>query len=129
MRHLTSGLVCWLLAAAPGGSAELPDLGKLDRHIPKQPAYTAKQPLYGLLVFGPRADKRVWIVLDSSKPGPGRYDVLYVDRNADGDLRAPEKRLLAKSLEGHPVFDLPEFKDPATGAIHTDFHVRVAGDK
>ena len=54
MRHLISGLVCWLLAATTGAAADLPDLGKLDRTILKEPAYTCKQPLYGLLVFGPK---------------------------------------------------------------------------
>jgi hypothetical protein len=124
-----SALAAVIVCVPPCPAVDVPDLGKLDRHIGKQPAYTAKQPLYGLLVFGPRADKRVWIVLDSSKPGLGLYDVLYVDRNADGDLTASGNRLLAESPEGHPVFSLAEFKDPATGAMHTDLHVRVAGAK
>lgn len=129
MRHLTSGLVCWLLAAAPGGSAELPDLGKLDRTILKQPAYTAKQPLYGLLVFGPKADKRVWLVLDKSKPDAAQYDVLYIDRNADGDLTASDKRLVARTEESNTVFSLPEFKDPATGAVHAELRVQLRDAK
>ena len=118
-----------VLALSHAAAADVPDLSKIDRTIRKEPVYTAKQPLYGLLVFGPKADKHVWIVLDKSKPGLGYYDVLYLDRNADGDLTGSDERLVATSPEGHPVFDLAEFKDPATGAIHTAFHVRVAGDK
>jgi hypothetical protein len=36
-------------------------------------------------VFGPEARSRVWLVLDG--------DVLYVDRNGDGDLTAKDERL------------------------------------
>src|SRR5207247_2318486 len=100
-------------------------LGKLDRTILKEPIYTAKQPLYGLLVFGPKADKRVWIVLDKLKQDAPCYDILYVDRNADGDLTASDERLVAKAPEGLPVFSLAKFKDPATGIIHSEFEVRV----
>jgi hypothetical protein len=127
MRGLICGLGCWLLAVAPGTAGDRPDLGKLDRTIRKQPTYTGTQPLYGLLVFGPRADKRVWLVLDKSKPDAAAYDVLYVDRDADGDLTASDKRLVGKTEDGNTLFKLPEFKDPATGGIHTEFRVRVTG--
>jgi len=117
-----------LVLGALGRASELPDLGELERTIVKEPVYTAKQPLYGLLVFGPQADKRVWMVLDKSKPDAPSYDVFYVDRNADGDLTASDERLVAKAPEGFPVFSLAEFKDPATGAIHCDFEVRGRND-
>ena len=129
MRHLISGLVCWLLAAATGAAADLPDLGKLDRTILKEPAYTSKQPRYGLLVFGARAEKRVWLVLDKTKPDAAHYDVLYLDRNADGDLTGSDERLVAKTEEGSALFTLPEFKDPATGAIHAEFRVQLRDNK
>src|SRR5260370_12276823 len=110
--YLSFGVI--LAWEVPGGAAELPDLGKLDRHIAKEPAYTAQHPLYGLLVFGPKADKRVWFVLDSSKRDSARYDILYVDRNADGDLTPSAKRVVAKSQPGRPVFSLPHSTHPAT---------------
>jgi hypothetical protein len=53
------------------------DLTKIDRTIAKEPAYQSK-PKYCLLVFGPEAKTRVWLVLDG--------DTLYVDRNGTGDL-------------------------------------------
>jgi hypothetical protein len=106
---------------------DLPSLDKLDRRILKQPTYTSKQPLYGLLVFGSKADKRVWLVLDKSKPDTTAYDVLYVDRNADGDLTASDERLVGKTEAGVTVFTLLEFKDPATDGIHTEFRVRLTG--
>ena len=72
-----------------GQAADSPDLKEVDRRAPKEPAYTSKRPLYGLLVFGPEAKPRVWMVLDRSKPDAGPYDVLYVDLDADGDLTEP----------------------------------------
>src|SRR5262249_50065817 len=53
------------------------DLTKIDRTIAKEPAYKSR-PKYCLLVFGPEAKTRVWLVLDG--------DRLYVDRNGNGDL-------------------------------------------
>ena len=127
MRAMILGCACWLLTSVPGTAAELPDLGKLDRKIAKEPAYACKEPLYGLLVFGPQAEKRVWLVLDKSKPDAAAYDVLYVDRNANGDLTASGERLVASSEGELANFTLPEFRDPATGATHTDFRVRLTG--
>jgi hypothetical protein len=73
-----------VLLALWTSSAAATDLAKIDRTIKKEPAYRGK-PLYGLLVFGPEARARVWVVLDG--------DVLYVDKNGDGDLTAPDERL------------------------------------
>jgi hypothetical protein len=65
-----------LAAAAPAA-----DLKHLDRTIAKEPAYASHHPQYCLLVFGPEAKTRVWLVADG--------DFLYVDRNGDGDLTGP----------------------------------------
>jgi hypothetical protein len=65
---------CLLLGPATAGAA---DLSKVDRTITKEPAYRFK-PKYCLLVFGPEAKQRVWLVLDG--------DTLYVDKNGNGDL-------------------------------------------
>ena len=74
-------LVLLALWAAPASAA---DLSKVDRTIGKEPAYTTKTPRYCLLVFGPEAKARVWVVLDG--------ETLYVDRNGNGDLTEPGKR-------------------------------------
>ena len=56
------------------GAAGAADLSKVDRTIKKEPVYQSK-PKYCLLVFGPKADTRVWLVLDlaydplKGKPG------------------------------------------------------------
>ncbi len=53
--------------------------------IVKEPAYQTKAPKYGLLRFGPKGEDRVWLVLDG--------DTLYVDRNGNGDLTEPAKKI------------------------------------
>ncbi len=70
-----------LLAWGTAGAAELT---KIDRGIAKEPAYQGK-PSYCLLAFGPGAKTRVWVVQDG--------DVLYVDRNANGDLTDADERV------------------------------------
>ncbi|SRR5579883_789532 len=66
------------------------DLAKIDRSSRKEPAYESKQPQYCLLVFGPQAKTRVWVVLDG--------DVLYLDRNGNGDLTDPGERIAAQEV-------------------------------
>src|SRR5436305_13025755 len=65
------------------------DLTQIDRTIKKEPVYQSREPRYGLLVLGPKAETRVWLVFDSVpdplRPGKAR-DYLYVDRNGTGDL-------------------------------------------
>jgi hypothetical protein len=66
------------------------DLAKIDRSLRKEPAYESKQPQYCLLVFGKEAETRVWVVLDG--------DVLYLDRNGNGDLTDPGERIAAQEV-------------------------------
>jgi hypothetical protein len=112
------GCLVWASLKVEAGQ---PDYGAVDRTIRKQPSYTSTKPLYGLALFGERGEKRVWFVLDKSDAQGEQYDVLYLDRNADGDLTGPGKRFTLK--EGK--FDLGNFTDPATGAKHTAFQLRV----
>jgi hypothetical protein len=65
---------------------------KIDRTIGKEPIYKSKAPKYGLLVFGPQAKDRTWLVLDG--------DTLYVDRNGNGDLTDPGEKILADKKAG-----------------------------
>jgi hypothetical protein len=119
-------LIPLLLVLNHPAAADVPDLSKTDRTIRKEPAYTAKQPLYGLAAFGPKAESRVWMVLDKGKPDADRYDVLHIDLNADGDLTGAGERL---KVADDGLFHVKEFKDPATGARHPDFTVRLSKDK
>ena len=81
------------------GSAEAVDLRKIDRSIRKEPVYTSNDPRYCLLVFGPEANVRVWLVMDG--------DVLYVDRNGNGDLTEPGERFTPH----HALHNSPERPD------------------
>jgi hypothetical protein len=105
------------LTAVP--AAEPPDLSKVDRRIAKEPAYVCKQPLYGLYVFGPKATTRVWAVFDKSTPDKAEYDVLYFDRNANGDLTESSKRIVGAGGS----FRIGDLADPATGDVHTDVNI------
>jgi hypothetical protein len=67
-----------LLAAA----VQAVDLAKVDKTIGKEPPYKDK-PGYALLVFGPEAKSRVWLVQDAEK--------IFVDRNSDGDLTGADE--------------------------------------
>jgi hypothetical protein len=64
------------------------DLTQLDRSIGKEPAYRGK-PQYCLLVFGPEAKHKAWLVLDG--------DTLYVDRRGTGDLTPADCRVRGKT--------------------------------
>lgn len=90
-----AGLVGLLASAAMAD----PDLTKLDRTIRKEPEYRTKSPRYCLLVFGPEARTKVWLVLDG--------DSLYVDRNGNGDLTEPGERTTVSDFKAsdHPLYD------------------------
>jgi hypothetical protein len=83
MNHRHIGWTVLLLALG-GGPAAAADLTKVDRSIRREPAYRST-PDYCLLVFGPKAEHRVWLVLDG--------DALYVDRNGNGDLTEKGERV------------------------------------
>jgi hypothetical protein len=82
---------CWLvlgviLSWGSTQAGELVDLTKVDRIIAKEPKYQY-QPRYALLVLGPKAETRVWLVMDGE-------EVLYVDRNGNGDLTEEGERVI-----------------------------------
>ena len=54
------------------------------------------------------------MVLDHSKRESGRYDVLYIDLNANGDLTEPTERLVGQAAGNDIRFGLPDLTDPAT---------------
>ncbi len=76
-------LIAACIATSP---AEAVDLTQVPRTIGNEPNYQS-QPKYGLLVFGPEATTRIWLVHDG--------DTLYADLNGDGDLRDPAERFTA----------------------------------
>jgi hypothetical protein len=91
-------------AKAPAGVGQPKpafDLTKIDRTIRKEPAYRGK-PRYGLLVLGPKAQTRIWLVIDDK--------TLYVDRNGNGDLTE-------KGEQFSPTKDAPDYLEFKTGEI------------
>jgi hypothetical protein len=99
------GVAYLILCALPAQAA---DLTKIERTIAKEPKYQGKpgKPKYCLLVFGPEAKFRVWLVLDEA--------VLYVDRNGNGDLTEPDKRVANRSKrdDHHSLFQPGQIGTP-----------------
>ena len=60
------------------------DYDQINRSIAKEPKYQSPKPEYVLLLFGSEAKRRVWVVVDG--------DVVYLDRNGDGDLTSADER-------------------------------------
>ena len=95
-------LAAALLFCAP--LAQAADLLKVERKIAREPAYQSKAPKYCLLVFGPEAKTRVWLVQDG--------ETLYVDRNANGDLtEAGERVPLKQKADQYRLFEAGDIKD------------------
>lgn len=112
MRTYLLALAAVVLFGAP--FAEAADLAKVERTIAKEPVYQTKTPRYCLLTFGPEARFRVWLVQDG--------DVLYVDRNGNGDLTEKDERIEAKSKEkDYRAFEVADLRDGAL--THTGLSV------
>jgi hypothetical protein len=101
----------WLLPPAAAA-----DLMKIDRTIGKEPVYQSK-PEYCLLVFGPESKTRVWLVRD--------LDVLYVDRNGNGDLTESNKRQTGVRTPKAIKWELGDILEADGETRHTDLHVRL----
>ena len=81
------------------------DKSKVDRHVGKEPAYRGR-PEYCLLVFGPDAEHRIWLVLDTGA------HVLYVDRHGDGNLTRDDARAQTAPRKGDAMeFDIGDLFD------------------
>lgn len=85
MSGLRRFLFPFLLCGAWHGAAFGADIPADQRKITKEPAYQSKAPRYGLLAFGQEGKDLVWVVHDG--------DLLYVDRNGNGDLTEPGERI------------------------------------
>src|SRR5947208_1900490 len=101
MRSCVLLLAAALLGPPPAGAA---DLARVGWKIVKEPAYQSKAPRYCLLVFGPEARSRVWLVQDG--------DVLYADRNGNGDLTEEGERVALKRKDkGFRLFQAGDVRD------------------
>jgi hypothetical protein len=112
--RLPTALACLALVTAPLSAA---DLAQVDRTIAKEPAYRS-HPKYCLLVFGPEAKARAWLVLDG--------DTLYVDRNGNGDLTEESERVTARKDDGgdgNLTFEAGDIR--VGGRVHRNLHAYV----
>src|SRR5262245_53818136 len=110
--HTLSSLALLAVSSAPAAAT---DLTKIDRTIAKEPAYQTK-PKYCLLVFGPEARTRVWLVQDGN--------TLYIDRNGNGDLTESGEKVTwtrqicnagnITSLDGKSKYEVSLRKYPAS---------------
>src|SRR5262245_4656122 len=113
--RILSVLSALLLASGAAGTARGADLTKIDRTIQKEPAYQGK-PQYCLLVFGPEAKTRVWLVRDGK--------ILYVDRNRNGDLTAKGNAVTGKHKQNQSEFVINELHVADTKPTHGRVVVR-----
>ncbi len=99
-------VLAWLAVAAAAA-----DLTKIERTLAKEPAYQSKTPKYCLMVFGPEAKTRVWLVLDG--------DTLYVDRNGNGDLTEPDEKVALPAFTASPEGPIDGNRQAKAGKIST----------
>ena len=92
------------------------DYDKIDRSIAKEPVYRTGKPEYALLLFGPKARRRMWLVVDG--------DAIYLDRNDDGDLTQADERF-EKSEDCKNI----QVSDPDGKTRYTITKLRVHRDK
>jgi hypothetical protein len=81
---LLTAILCLTVVGA--GFIQAGDLDQIERALVKEPAYQSKAPKYALLVLGPEARTRTWLVLDGT--------TLYVDRNGNGDLTQDGEKVI-----------------------------------
>jgi len=126
VRFLTS--LCWLglvsgmtTADEPGNTFVEVDYAKVDRSIAKEPKYVA-EPRYAQFILDPQGRFRVWAVLDKSKADLPYYDVVYLDKNGNGDLTEPGERFVGtynKELKNLTI-RVGDLTVPGTKLTHTD---------
>ena len=102
------------------------EFAEVPRKVSALPEFGSEQPRFGLFLFGLNGETRVWAALDEGNPGDGFYDVLYLDRDADGNLA--EERPIAgvrrPQTESHSVdFQIGDFAVPGCEDVHRDFRL------
>jgi hypothetical protein len=123
--------LCSLSPAVGPSPPPAVDYSRVERKLTREPAYRSKSPRYALLLFGPRAAVRVWVVLDGEE--------VYVDRNADGDLTGKDRRFAnvaaCKDITiadpdgktSYVVTGISSFKQPNSSEINLMVSVDIRG--
>src|SRR6266850_1746042 len=109
------------------------DYSKVERKIARQPKYVAA-PKYALLLLGGEGKIKIWMALDKSKPDSEYYDVLYLDRNANGRLDEAGERIMGSEDRDHRVImevgrlEIPESKVVLENMrVYTQFSAHTSG--
>ena len=112
------------------------DFSRVPHTIKREPTYVSA-PRYGLFLFGEDAEHQVWAVLDKSRADGDVYDVLYLDRDADGVLGEKGERISAKVDGERAVFTVGDLTQPRAVSdsdldvevtVHTDFRITWTKD-
>jgi hypothetical protein len=93
------------------------DLTRIDRTIAREPTYQSR-PKYCLLVFGPQAKTRIWLVLDG--------DTLYVSRHGNGDLTAKGAQVVNR--KPNTCYAVGAITEPDRGTKHAALSVTPQQD-
>lgn len=137
MRLLFAALTaCWLTAPRGALSDDFVDVNfdTVSRKIAKEPKYVA-EPQYALFIFDRAGKTRVWVVLDKSKADAEHYDVLYFDKNANGDLTEDGERFAGTYNEsGEPagialLIRVGDFAVPGSDLVHQDLQFSTVPKK
>jgi RNA polymerase sigma factor (sigma-70 family) len=113
----------------PKAAPQVPvvDLKVISHKLFREPGYGGQRHWYCLLVFGPRAETKVWLVHDPGNDWfDAKDDMLYVDRNGNGDLTEPgeaiaptlrtvERLLFMGGMPPSYTVTLPTFRTAAVG--------------
>jgi hypothetical protein len=110
MLRCTLSFLVTLTLACPSWA----DLANIDRTTAREPKYAGK-PQYGLVVFGPDLRDRVWLVRDGN--------ILYADKNGNGDLTEVGERIVGEKDGSGVVFQVGTIK--LRGREHRNVIVRA----
>jgi len=125
--QLRLALLCLFMPVGSLVKAEQPDsfteldYKKVKRSITREPKYVGA-PRYALFIFDPQARFQVWAVLDKSKAALPYYDVVYFDKNGNGDITESGERFVGMYDENNKILSIRvgDLNVPGTKLTHTD---------
>jgi hypothetical protein len=115
MKPFLVPITAFVVALSPP-RVEAVDLTKIDRTLAREPVYKSK-PRYCLLVFGPEAETRVWVVQDG--------ETLYVDRKGNGDLTEKAQRFAGARSQDGIRWQVGDIVEADGKTRHSDLRVRM----
>jgi hypothetical protein len=108
-----------VLALVVGSAtADAADLSRIERVVGREPAYGA-QPHYCLLVFGPEAETRIWLVMAG--------ETLYVSNNI-GELTGDGSRAINPSTPGGRWYEAGHVSEVDGRTTHANLRVQRLDD-